>query len=1043
MNLVETCLRKPHLIASLIFLGALVGVYGLREMRINHYPDCDYPHITVVANYPGASAADIEDKVTRLLEKELDTIDLVRLVTSSTKDELASITLEFEYEKGLDPAATDVANVLKRVEDRLPRGVSSVQIFKISKATQPVITLALSPKKGAPLDLARIRQLADNDIKEDLLRIPFVANVETFGGYVPELLISILPDRLGAHDLELPKILASVFSQNLNIPNGLIIKEEQQYILKTEGELTRPEQAGNIVVGHIDKGDVYLKDVADIIPAYKERQSIYHGNGKPAIAMNILRPHDGNSVQTITAVEKALPAIKAKYGMIEFEISDTEKDLVETGVDNMFDALRDAIILTILVTFLFLANIRSMILVAVSLPFTYLLTFAVMYMIGYELNTLTLTAVILAVGLLLDDAIVVLENIEQRFREKGESVETAVVQGTNEIMVAVFSGTYSTIVVLVPIVFAGGFVQRALRPICVTLIIALIMSYIVSITLIPLFARVIMRNRRHRNRLERLVGLFDKHVVSAIAGFFADILKASFRFRIPLIAVSIWLLVYSYGLLGVAGRDLMPPMDSGMIQINFETDSNTSLKRTEQILNRIERIIQRLPGVVRFSSVVGSEPGVVSFGSVRIPQKGTIKIHFIDRFHRSKTIWQLAKKLRRKIQMVPGLKYADVFDFGIAALSSLKAPVFVMLSGPDPKVMDAFGEEVLTRLEDAPGLRSTSRNWSLDKKEILFTVDKRMAARYGMSPENISRQISGAVKGGVPSVYRVPGQDGYAIRVQYAHEFRNELGWIESLLIQTPLGLVPAKELGSFSEVNSQTFMSRQNLQPTLDIYGYRREAAISHIQAGVVRDLADLNLPPGYTLSQEGDIKQMKTSFGRLVIAIFAALVLLYFSLIPAFKSWIDPLTIMFTVPLGIIGAVWSLLISGKHHGMGSLLGFILLSGIVVNNGILLVDFIKNARDRGESREAAIFESVKQRTRPILMTSVGTSVGMLPIALEWSIGLEKLSNLAVVVIGGLMVATFLTLIYVPIFYTLLDDIKQALGRLFELRFFRRAGKLQ
>ncbi len=1034
MSLTARYLKRPHLIVSLIFLIAIIGILGFKKMPINLFPDTDYPQITVLIFYPGASAKDVEDKVTRLVEKELNTIDQVRRVSSSIKDEITTITAEFEYTKSLEAAATDVANALKRIEGQVPTDIRPPQIFKISTATQPTMTLSLTPKENAPYDLPKIRQLADNNLKEDLLRIANVANVEVFGGYNPELLISIRPDLLNSYGINLTQVISAIASQNLNIPNGLIIREKDQYILKTQGELTRIEDADNIVIAHIGNGDVRLKNIADVKPAHQERQSLYHGNGKPSIGINILRSHEGNSLDTIRAVEKELPSLKSKYSMIHFEISDTQKDLIERGVGNMIDALRDAIIMTVIVIFLFLADIRGMMIAAISIPFTYLMTFAVMYLIGSEFNMVTFTAIIIAVGILLDDAIVVIENIERRYHQNGEDLKTAILGGTDEVMLAIFSGTYATIMVLLPIIFIGGYVQTVLRPLAVTLSIALVASYIVSVTVIPLFAPLIMRAESKKNRLEKIVQLFDRYLISPIRDFYVRLLDTALRHKVIFLLGAAIVLIVSVEEMPLIGRSLAPPMDVGIVKVAFETDSNTSLSRTEEILNQMESIITKTSGVERISTMVGSEPGVISFGSGRIPQQGNIAIHLVDRFHRKDSIWQIEDRFREEFRKIAGLKSVDVYDYGATAISSIKAPIDIMISGPDTKIIDSIGYDVMERLKKVRGLTSMARNWTYDKKEVAFKVDIQKAGIYGMSPVTISQQIAAAVRGGASSVFRVSGQDGYFIMVQYAPEYRNNLSSIESMLIQTPRGAVPVKELGTLSTIKTQTFISRQYLQPTLDIYAYRSTTAISHIQSGLDKAIKDIKLPPGYTISHEGDVKTMKESFKRLSTALLIGLILLYFSLVPAFKSWLHPLTIMSAIPLSLIGAIWSMLIIGKQQSQIAFMGMILLSGLVVKNSILLIDFIKEARARGESLIDAIKGSVKIRTRPILMTAVGTSVGMIPIALEWAIGLERLSPLAIVAIGGLMVSTFLTLIYVPILYSLFDGLKEKIRGFLQFR---------
>ncbi|HET6460677.1 MAG TPA: efflux RND transporter permease subunit, partial [Syntrophales bacterium] len=896
-------------------------------------------------------------------------------------------------------------------------------------ATQPTMTLSLTSKENAPYDLAKIRQLADNNIKEDLLRIPNVANMEVFGGYIPELLISIKPDSLNGNGISLTQVLSAIAAQNINIPNGLIVRTRDQFILKTQGELTRIESAGNIIIGHVGNGDVRLKDIAEIKPSHQERQSLYHGNGKPGIGVNILRSHEGNSIDTISSVEKSLPVLKKKYPMINFEISDTQKDLIEKAVGNMMEALLEAIIMTVVVIFLFLADVRGMIIAAVSIPFTYLLTFAVMFVIGSEFNMVTFTAIIVAVGILLDDAIVVIENIERRYH-KGEDLKVAVFGGTDEVMLAIFSGTYATIMVLIPIIFIGGYVQTVLRPLSVTLTIALIASYIVSVTIIPLFAPLILRTESKKNRLEAVIQLFDSKIISPVRDFYVATLDTALKHRFLFLLVAGVILYITIEEMSLIGRSLAPPMDIGIVKIAFETDSNTSLERTEDILNRMEAVILNTPGLERISTTVGSEPGVISFGSGRIPQQGIMTVHLVDRFHRKESIWQIEDHFRNEFGKIAGLKNSDVYDYGATAVSSIRAPVDIMISGPDAVVLDSIGGNVMEKLKKVRGLTSMARNWTFDKQEFIYRVDIAKAGIYEMSPVTISQQMATAVKGGASSVFRVPGQDGYFIRAQYAPQYRNNTSSIESMLIQTPKGAIPAKELGMLSTLKTQTLITRQYLQPTLDVYAYRSTAAISQIQGGIEKALKDVKLPKGYAISHEGDVKTMRESFGRLTSALAIGLILLYFSLVPAFKSWIHPLTIMSAIPLSLIGAVWSMLIIGKQQSQIAFMGMILLCGLVVKNSILLIDFIEEARARGDNISEAIRGSVRIRTRPILMTAVGTSVGMLPIALEWAIGLERLSPLAIVAIGGLMVSTFLTLIYVPILYSLFDGLKERLGKM-------------
>ncbi len=1026
MNFVEAYTRKPHLLTAIIFLVVALGVISFKLMPLNLFPDANYPVISVVIYQPGASARDMEDKVARPIEKELGTIDLVRKVTSVSNDEIAAVSAEFEYKKGLDSAATDVANALQKIMWKLPKGILPPQIFKVSDATSPVVTLALTPKKGSHLDLAKVRQLADSEIKEALLRIPHVADVEVFGGYKPEYLVAVDQTRLHRYHLSLPQIMAAIGAQNLNIPNGLIIRKKSQFLFKVAGEKRVMEELGSMVVGKgPDNREVHLRDVARIKASYKERQSLFHGNGKQAIGVNILRSPRGHVTTTLASLDKYLPRIKKKFPYIDFQVVDTQGTLIKTSISNMVDSLRDAIIMTIIVIFLFLANVRMSVLAAISIPFVYFMTFAEMKLLNYELNIVTLTAVILAVGLLLDDAIVVIENIERHYTQLGKPIARAAIEGTREIILADFAGTYTTVIVLIPIMFIGGYVQKILRPLSVVLALSLLNSFIISVTVIPLFAPRFLEGKREKNRVERLLDLFDRHIIGGARRLFVALLDTGLRHRLIFILLAVLLLMVSRKMMPLAGRDLMPPMDTGILKVSFEADSGSSLAQTEKILQRMEAIIKKQKGLVRFDSMVGSEPGVISFGKGRTPQMGLITAHFVDRFHRKESLWDIENRLRRAFQEIPGLKYVDVYDFGATPLSSISAPVDVMISGPDPEVLDRLASQVESRLRKVKGLTSVSRTWTLDKKEAQFIVDMHKAALYGLSPLDISHQVAAAVKGGEASVFRVPGEDGYVIRVRYPSRERNSKKRLETLQIQSSLGPVPLRSLGRITLVKTRTTITHQNYQPTVDVYGYRSTMAISHIQEQVNRLLKGIPLPPGYHISQEGEIKKMKESFTRLVHALAFAIILLYFSLVPTFKSWIHPFTIMAAIPLALIGAIWGLLVVGRHSCMPAFMGMILLAGIVVNNSILLLDFAERALEGGASLREALEGAVRVRVRPILMTASATIVGMIPIAAQWAVGLERLSPLAVVAIGGLTVSTLLTLFYIPLLYSLFHDARE------------------
>jgi multidrug efflux pump subunit AcrB len=1032
VSFVARHVKRPHLLLSLVLLLSVVGVVGYFRMPVSLFPDSERPQIAVVTVWRGASAADVSSEVSRVVEKELKAIDLVRRVTSTSNDEISVVSAEFEYQKGLDSAATDVRSALDKIRPLLPADLRPFQVFKISSATPAVLTLSVRPKEGSHLDLAMVRRLADNPIKERLLGLDDVGNVEVFGGYQSVVRVALDPDRLQAFRLSPGQVAAALAGQNRNTPEGLVVTDSTQVLLKAVGEFRGLEDVAGSVVSTGPGAPVYLRDVATVAPGIQERLSAFHGNGKPAIGINIQRPLSGHALPTIQSVLKALPSLEREYPGLALEVADTQGEIIEKSVSNMGDALRDAIVMTAVVVFLFLANVRGMLLAAVSIPFTYLVTFAFMWLFGFELNMVTLTGVILGVGMLLDDAIVVLENVERHHHQLGKDLREAVVGGTEEVMLAILSGTYATVVVLVPIVFIGGFVQTVLRPLSLTLSIALVASYVVSVTVIPVLAPVILRlgGRVERWRWETALERFvSRRVLGPVQEFFARMVKLSLRHPLPFLMPAVMMLVLTGRvLMPLVGRDLMPPMDTGIFRVTFEAYPNTSLAQAEALLGEVEKIVYQQGGVVRTSATLGSEPGVLSFGSGRNPQQALVTVHLVDRFHRSETLWQVEDAVLRRLREVPGLRYPAAFDYGATALSTIRSTLDLVLSGPDPTVLDRLARDVEGRLRKAGGVHSVVRTWTLDRAELRFTPSPESLSLAGTDASSVTAQLSAHVQGGPATLFRVQQQDSFPVWVQTSAS-RTSGDDLATLPILTASGPVPLSTLGTVDRSIVPTLHTRQNLVETVDVLGYRANDAVTHIDANADRALAGLELPPGYTLTDEGERRAMGESFSALTAALVLGVVLLYFSLVPAFRSFLHPLTIMVAIPLGLIGASWALLATGKHQCMPSFMGMILLAGIVVKNSILLIDFVQEARARGATIEEALVESVRVRTRPILMTAAGTAVGMLPIALEWAIGLERLSPLAVVAIGGLVVSTFLTLVYVPLIYDLIERARARIAR--------------
>ena len=1025
--------NNPHLTIVFALLTFVLGVYAVFNMKTDLFPEVQRPTVAVLVMEPGASAKDVAQFVARPIERQCNALDQVRRVSSVSKDELAVISVEFHYGKKLEDAANDVVIALQKVQSKLPKDILPPQVFKMGDFSAPVMTLAITPKEGSGYDLALARQLTENELKDDLLQIKEVADVEVFGGYEREIKIEINPERLAQLKIPFSAVINAVKSNNIDIPEGFILNSRKQIVLKTRGRLENINKIKDIPIFVRGGAVVHLRDVATIKNTIKDKFSSFYYDGKPAIAVNIVRHEKTNVMDTIKAVKKALPKIQKAFSQLNIKIADTQERIIDLTVSNLKDSLRDAIILTVIVIFLMISDLRSAIITGISIPLTFFLTFTTMWFLKMQFNMVTLTAVILAVGMLVDDAIVVVENIERHYREEGGDIRQIAKEATKEIILADFSGTFSTVIVLVPIMFLGGYVQRVLKPLTMTLSIALLSSFIVSVTIIPLIAPFLIKDRdKDENKiiaaLNRFANFFERNFVDRLRNFFLATFDFVNQYKVIFIVLIVVLFGMSMKLMKeIVGRDLMPPMDTGIVKIRVETESDSSLEKTEKLLNRIEKLVEKKKGVLSMLGYVGSEPGLITFGSGRSPQQIDLTVNFVDRFQRKENIWQIEDKLRAEIRKMKGVKYADVYEFGATPLSSIASTIDVEIAGNDFKTLDKLAAEVEKQLVQRPGFKSVSRKWKLDREEYHIVFNKDKLASFGLTPVDVSYQIATAVKGVPAGVFTIFNEDGIGLKVRYQDTDRDDVHKIMTMNILTPKGFyIPLNEVAKVEKVYVPTVITRNKLKYTANVHGYRATAPVTFLYKQRNIAVSKVKMPANYTVSEQGEMSQMNESFARLGKALLLSVLFLYLTFFVIFKSFGDPIVIMIAIPFAFIGAVWGLLVTGKHGCMPAFMGVILLAGIIVNNSILLIDFAKLYQKQGNSLLDSVRMAIQVRTRPILMTAVTTIVGMIPVAAEWAVGLERLSPLAIVAIGGLIIGTFLTLVFIPTFYIIKEKIRIA-----------------
>jgi len=1016
-SIIDVLLHRPYFIFSFLTLFLFLGVVGYQKIDRKLFPDSNYPTVAVVIVQPGASAKSIATNVSIPIEEELYTLDKIRRVYSTTIDEVSVINAEFEYAKGIDAGTSDVSNALDKIKSELPGSILAPKIIQITSATAPIVTYALRSKDGS-MPLEDLRQLAKTDIKHKLIKLNGIADVDIFGGFDKEIEIVVDKDKLDRYNLDITKIIAVLKANNDDFAIGFITSQKDRFLLKSKGKRDQISALKGISISK----DIVLGDVAKVYFGHYENSAEYFGNGEPAIAIAVQRAENADVIKSIELVQKEIDKLSQKYKNVTFEITDTQKDTIVQSTTNMFESLRDAIIMSTIVVFFFLASFRQVLVVLVTIPLVYATTIALMWIVGIEFNVVTLTAIILALGLLLDDAVVVMENIERHYREMHDEIHKAVYAGTKEIMFADLSGTITTMIALAPMLFVGGYPQTVFQPLVGTLLLALGASYAISITAVPLLSLKILTLKhpfimKSEMFFEKITGSFAR----AISSFFSSAVKAAVENKLVATAymiVLVFLFVTSVkGVMPTVGQELMPPMDTGATKISITMDPNLPVEESKIVVEKANKIIKEQGELLYLSSAIGSEAGVLSIGSGSGIDHIAITATYVDRYKRKESIWDIERKLRTELSKIKNVYSVDVVDYGATALASIRANLDVTLYSDDLEKLQVAGAMVEDAMKETGGIVSVSKTWDNNKRVYELEIDEKKASLYNLTSAEISKQLQLFTRGAKATSFYLQNSTDFSIRVWTDEKKRDSMEDINSFLLTTPKGKVPLLAVAKVKKINEPSLITREGLSYTLNVYGFREKAAISHIMSNFENAFEEYQLPEGVEMEQTGDIKQFKSSAERMIGAIGFAVVLIFFTLITLFNSIKISLMILLSIPLTIIGASWIMLLMHYHTSMPAMMGFILLSGIIVNNAILLIHFALEKMQEGKTKYEAMLESIKIRTRPVLMTAFATSAGMLPVALGSAVGLERLAPLGAVAIGGLIVGTFLTLLFIPLLF--------------------------
>jgi HAE1 family hydrophobic/amphiphilic exporter-1 len=1020
MQITKTAIKRGVTFLMIYIIAVGFGLFSLGRLRIDLFPSLDFPVIAVIAQYTGVGPFDIETVVTRPIEESVASVQNIKTVNSYSSQGLSLILLEFEWGSDMDQAEIDVRNNLDFIEDYLPDDMSKPLVFAFDPSMQPIGFMGLGSKVHG---LAELRRISERDIEPRIERIPGVAAVYTTGGLRREIKILIDPVRLKAHNVAIQQVEAALRMNNLQIPSGWIDDKQQEFTIQTQGEYRSIEEIENTSVAVMGGSVIRIRDVADVIDGFVEQRSHVWTNDKPAVILVIQKQSDANTVNVSRELYSRLPSIMKELPKgVELETIYEQSQFINRSISNLGNTVFQAILLAFLVLLFFLRNFRSSVIVALSIPISIVVTFAVMDQAGLTLNIISMAGLALAVGLLVDNSIVVLESIF-RYREQGKEPREAADIGTHEVAMAITASTLTTVSVFLPVLFVPGLAGELFNEMVVTICFSLGVSLLVALTLVPLLASRFLQVSQNVNATS-----FLKRLASRIGGWinrmqdgYVRALDWSVRHRKIVLFSTLGLLIVSIGILFTRGGEFFPESDQGIVQLTVDRSPGTSLPAMEKSVHVIDEIIQEhVPEAEMVYTNFGQGEGMfAAFGS-GASHEGEVMIRLVSRTQRRRSVEQIENDLRERFKILPDVE-VRFEDRGEEMFFGGGGDIAVEIFGHDLDVAEALARDVMKRVSSVRGVANIEISIEKAAPELKVHLDRQRIADLGLSTSQIGEVVSTSVLGSVVTRYR-EGGDEYDVRVQLRKDARKNTADIENILIMTPMGQqVPLRAVASIEYGTAPTEIVREDQERkvsiSIDVAGRDLRTTTNEVR-GLLRDVT---VPNDFRIEIGGAAEDMLESFMYLGIAFVVAMLLTYMVMASQFESFIDPFIILFTIPLSIIGVAWALFLTGTTLSVMSLIGIIMLVGIIVNNGIVLVDYINQLRERGHDLYEAIHLGGEARMRPVIMTALTTILAMTPLALGLGESGENWAPMARSVIGGLTAGTVLTLVVVPVIYATLE----------------------
>jgi len=1021
MNLSDICIRRPVFTWVLVAIPVVLGIVAYFEMGVDLFPKVDFPVISISAALPGASAEEMETSVTKPLEETLNTISGIDELRSTTREGNTTLVIRFLLEKNGDVGAQEARDKISSIVRQLPEGMETPLVNKFDLDAAPIITIGVSGNR----DIREVTEIAKHQIQELLQTVAGVGNVFITGGRNRAINVRVDTDRLRAYGITIEEVRQALANQNMEVPGGIVDQGQREMVLRTLGRIKSSEKFNDLIVANHKGYPIRIKDVGIAEDSVEEPRGMSRLDGQNAVSLFVQKQSGTNTVAISDAVQRRLDRIrKTLPSDIQVEITQDQSRFIRVSMEEVKFHLLLAAVLVGATIMLFIRDWRTTIIATLAIPTSIIPTFLFMQYMGFTLNNITMLALILAIGIVIDDAVVVHENIFRHMEENGLDAMEASKIGTREIALAVLATSLSLVVIFVPVAFMGGMVGRFFSSFGLTVAFAILMSLFVSFTLTPMLcSRFLKLEKDHSGHVKSKSGWIYRRVES----FYGIALRWSLRHRWLTIGICVLIVASTIPIAMNLGVNMVPRDDQSEFQVGFITPEGYTLERTNQVITEIEGRLSSLPGIVHRFTSIGQSGTAKGQGDVT---RGSIYLRMLELEERGFGQFELMRRARTILEEYPDLRtsVSDVSALGGGPNGDSR--IFqISLQGPEVEQLATYADTLKSKLQRLPGLVDIDSTLSMRKPELQVDIDRERAMDLGIPVQMVANTLNVLVGGQIVSSYK-EGTEQYDVWLRADKRFRADSQDLLSLAIPSPsAGQVELSSLAELHEKQGPSQIDRLNRQRTVTLMAHPDEVSLNDAVQYANRCVVEMNLPPEYQIVFGGQADMLTETAYYFMVALGLSVTFMYLILAAQFESWIHPISILAALPVTIPFGLLSLLLFQTPLDLYAMFGLFMLIGIVKKNGILQVDKTNELRRDHMNRDAAIIEANNIRLRPILMTTVMLMAAMVPIALGQGPGASARASMAKVIIGGQALSLLISLLATPIVYSLLDDLKQFLSK--------------